>query len=190
MFWLNATLSKVMLGKAKICKIVPKLIKNMQNCAKTSPFSARKQLFCLKKNGQNRRFDLWKCTGSGCVWKHPGWILSVFIHIRQYVDGFLSFFCATFDIWAILAQKRALLGQKWHHLGSFRVDSADQFASFWHPFDDSGLPFWLAIQIIKQLFFLALFPLFAKWQLLRNLCSRHAHTWAMEHIRTGQSRLM
>ena len=45
---LSAILSKMMQGKTKICKFLPKSSKIMQNCAKTSLFSPTKHLFCLK----------------------------------------------------------------------------------------------------------------------------------------------
>ena len=30
-----------------------------------------------------RRFYLWKCAASGCIWKHPGWVLSVLCTLRK-----------------------------------------------------------------------------------------------------------
>ena len=50
----------------------------MQNCAKTSFFYAHKTLVLLKKNAQNRRFNLWTCAVSGRVWKHPGCVFMKF----------------------------------------------------------------------------------------------------------------
>ena len=55
-------------------------------------FSATKHLFCFKNNGQNRRFNLWTCAVSGCVWKHPEWILSVSMQL----------YAGLYDFWTVV----------------------------------------------------------------------------------------
>ena len=163
-FWkcfvkLNAKWSKMMQGKAKTCKVLPKFTKMMQNWAKTTPFSAIKYLFCLK-NGQNRRFNLWKYTASGCVWKYPAFILSVFYPLLRRSRWLLNVFSlVTFDrFWAVfdpvrgyIGPYRAISGTK---IGSFLGDFGPFLgrpvvllchlgiilASFWHHF---GAPFRL-----------------------------------------------
>ena len=58
-------------------------------------------LFCLKQDGQNRRFNLWKCAVSGCVWKGPEWILSVFKQFDEGLNDFLPLFDPFDPFWAI-----------------------------------------------------------------------------------------
>ena len=87
----NAKLSNIMQDTAKIC------YQNVQNCAKTSHFSPIKHFFLLKKNGQNRRFNIRKCAVCGCAWKHPVWILSVFMHLMKVRVTFEPFL-DTFDL--------------------------------------------------------------------------------------------
>ena len=55
------------------------------------PLSSIKHLFLIK-NGQNWRCNLWKCAVSGCVWKHPAWILRMFIHFYEGLDDFWTVF--------------------------------------------------------------------------------------------------
>ena len=82
----------------------------MQHCAKASPCSAIKHLFWL--NGQNRRFNLWKCAVSGCIWKGPGLILSVFKQIHEGLHDFWTIFGHSWSIfdhfWAIFWPYRGL----------------------------------------------------------------------------------
>ena len=93
----------------------------MRKCAKTSTFSAVKHLFRLK-NVQNRRFNLWKCAVSGCVWKGPEWILSVFKQIDECLDDFWTIFapfCPLFDpFWAIFDHIGGYIGPFWDHFGT------------------------------------------------------------------------
>ena len=79
----------MMQEKANIYKFPPKFTKNDTKIVqKQALFSGIKHLFCLKKTGQNRRFNLWKCAVSGCAWKDPERILSVFMHFYEGVDDF------------------------------------------------------------------------------------------------------
>ena len=48
-------------------------------------------MFCFK-NGQNRRFNLWKHAVSGCIWRCCD--LSVFMHFCEGMDGFPSVYTA------------------------------------------------------------------------------------------------
>ena len=125
MFWwcfgtLTANLSKMMQEKAKIYTFLQKKIGEF--CARTSPFSPIKHVFCLK-NGQNWRFNLWKCAARACAWKHPKRILSIFMHIYEGLDDFWTvFFWWRFTLFCnhlgpIRSQKRVILGWFW---GSIR----------------------------------------------------------------------
>ena len=87
----TATLSKMMQERAKRCKILPKFTKIMQNCAKTSPFSPLKHLFCLKTvEIQVSTYESVQLVGV------PGSILSgfwvFFMHLHEGVHGFWVFF--------------------------------------------------------------------------------------------------
>ena len=74
----------------------------------------RPETTCFRlKTDQTRRFNLWECAASRCVWKHPEWIFSIlFLYFYEGPDrfwvlflffclltaalrfcGFLSFFC-------------------------------------------------------------------------------------------------
>ena len=95
---LTAKISKMKQEKANLSKILPKITNIVLNCAKTSLFPPIKHLFCLKTS-QNRRFDLWKCAVSGCVWKWFGWILSVFMH---FYEGLHAFWTGFHSFWPFL----------------------------------------------------------------------------------------
>ena len=110
--------------EGKLCKFLPKLTQMMQNCATASPFSAVKHLFRLK-TGQNRRFNLWKYAVSGCVWKCPEWILSVFMHFYEGPHYFWPFWPVWSHFWPYPGLYRAFLGR-----------------NFWCRFSVVLTPFW------------------------------------------------
>ena len=122
-----------MQDKAKICKVV-----------KICPFFLpMKHLFCLK-NGQSRRFNLWKCAVRGCVWKHPEWILRVFMHfMKVYVtfERFCFVFIDPFErFWTIF-------DPVWGYMGPFLDHFWTIFGPFLAIFDD----FWLFLGKISFL---------------------------------------
>ena len=98
----NTKMGKMKQYNAKICNFPAKLTKNGQTCAKQkSPFSSVKRLFGLK-NGQNRRFNVWKCAANGGLlevswedlqcsyifWWRSRWRLSSFYLLFHYVWPF------------------------------------------------------------------------------------------------------
>ena len=120
---------KNMQNYAKKCQknIYAKIIQNMPF------FLPIKHLFCFKEM-VNRCFNLWKCAVSGCVWKHPGWFLSVFMHFYEGLDDFWTIFGYFWPFltvfgpfwsqkWVEMAQNRAKMGPKW-----------DKNVSFWGDF--------------------------------------------------------
>ena len=97
-------------------KFRPKFTKIMQNCAKTSLF-AYKTLVLLKKTVKYRRFNLWNCAVSGCVWTDPAWIwlfLCTFMNVVLWIDCF----------WAIFGTFGPYKGHFWTKPGPFGT-------SFW-----------------------------------------------------------
>ena len=87
----NTKMSKMRQYNAKICNFPPKLTENGQHYAPTSLFTPIKHLFCLK-TGQNRRFNLWKCAASGCVWKYPEVDFECFYALWWRSDDFWTVF--------------------------------------------------------------------------------------------------
>ena len=88
-----------MQDKANRCKPKQKYAKLW----KYAPFFAYKAVVLLVKNGQNRRFNLWKCAVLECVWKHPEWILRVFMHFYKGAYDFWTFlFRLYWPFWAFL----------------------------------------------------------------------------------------
>ena len=104
--------------------------KYMQNGPKICLFSPIKHLFWLKKNGQNRRFNLWKCAASGCICKDPEWILSIFMQFDEGPD----------DFWTVFRYFRSILTPFWAifdpiggYIGRFG-DFGTKIESFWGDF--------------------------------------------------------
>ena len=130
--------------EGKLCKFLPKLTQMMQNCATTSPFSAVKHLFRLK-TGQNRRFNLWKYAVSGCVWKCPEWILSVFMHFYEGPHYFWPFWPFWSHFWPYPGLYRAFLGR-----------------NFWCRFSVVLTPFWALLGPFLSRFWTPFWTVFAR----------------------------
>ena len=71
----SANLSKMMQGKAKLCKNKPF-------------FSGDKTLVLLLKKRSKLTFQPMKMCSSGCVWKHPELLLVVFMQFYEGLDDF------------------------------------------------------------------------------------------------------
>ena len=130
--------------EGKLCKFLPKLTQMMQNCATASPFSAVKHLFRLK-TGQNRRFNLWKYAVSGCVWKCPEWILSVFMHFYEGPHYFWPFWPFWSHFWPYPGLYRAFLGR-----------------NFWCRFSVVLTPFWALLGPFLSRFWTPFWTVFAR----------------------------
>ena len=142
----------------KLCKIVQKQV----------VFSAIKHLF-RSKNGQIGRLILWKCAAGGCVWKHPGCILSVFMHLYEGLplSGFFDLSDVFDRFWTVFGlsfcHKRATLGAKMGRFGvildHFWVDSGSFWrhlgiilASFLHNFGVVLVWLWPDLEAVWGLF--------------------------------------
>ena len=170
MFWeLDCNIKQNDAKEDKKRKFLPKFTKVIQNCAKTyPPFRLYNNCFAFKKMvylKKNRRFNLWTCAVSWCVWKCPEWILNVSMHFYESLDDFwmvfrllLTFFEPFLDhFWPYLRPYRAIFGlffiPKHGHIGvilnHFGVDPGSfwghlgiSVASFWHHFGVLLTTFW------------------------------------------------
>ena len=82
--------------------------KNMQNCPKICFFSPIKHWFCFKKRSKSMFQPTKTCAVSGCVWKHPEWILIVLCTFMKVYMIFEPFFPVIIDpferFWTIFCQ--------------------------------------------------------------------------------------
>ena len=134
----------------------------MLNYAKKRPFYANENhLFCLS-NGQNRRFNLWKCAVSWCVWEGPECILSVF---KQFDEGLDDFWTFVDYFWPVFDPFRAIFG----HIGGYIGPFLDHFESkmgqkwviFWVTLDrfwGDPVSLWGHLGIVLKSFYIFLGP--------------------------------
>ena len=148
---LTATLSKMMRERAKICKFLPAFTKKMQNCAKTSFFSATKHLFCLKTQSKSTFQPMKVCSKWVCL--DVSWVDFEWFYLGSYRVILVSFWNQNRTIWGDFGPfsgrpaviSGSLLGSFWHHFVVVLV-------SFWPHFEAISGPFWAIFWTIFEPF--------------------------------------
>ena len=132
MFWeVDCKIKQNETRQGKNMEISAKIHRNGAKIVQKQAFFRYKTLVLHKKKSKIRRFSLWKCAVSGCVWKHPAWILSVFMH---FYEGLLGFWTGFWLLPTFLIVFEPFFDLIWSHTGPFLDYFGTKMGWFWGDF--------------------------------------------------------